>query len=148
MTDMPWVQAHFGQVNIVVSDMERTMAFYRLLGVEVADMPEPWGDHHRTITNVSPDTTVEFDSVVSVVNWAGGWIPGRTGVVVGFVVESDAEVDTAVDVLSGDGHRVLQEPHDAFFGARYAVVEDPDGLGVGIMGPIDDSRRWVPDVPG
>ena len=32
-----------------------------------------------------------------------------------------------------------QEPYDAFWGARYAVVSDPDGNGVGIMSPVDDA---------
>ena len=34
-----------------------------------------------------------------------------------------------------------QEPYDAFWGARYAVVSDPDGNGVGIMSPIDPAQR-------
>lgn len=143
----PGVRARFAQVNLVIADMERSMAFYRLLGVEVGDMPTPWGAHHRTITNVKDDVTVEFDSAVSVVNWAPAWDSVRTGTVIGFVVDSDDEVDAAVEMLAGEGHRVLQPPHDAFFGARYAVVEDPDGIGVGIMGPIDDARHWMPDLP-
>jgi len=34
-----------------------------------------------------------------------------------------------------------QPPWDAFWGARYAVVEDPDGNAVGIMSAIDPDRR-------
>ncbi|HLU52323.1 MAG TPA: hypothetical protein VK011_01885 [Acidimicrobiia bacterium] len=30
--------SRFSQVNIVVSDMERSLAFYRLLGVEIDEM--------------------------------------------------------------------------------------------------------------
>jgi uncharacterized glyoxalase superfamily protein PhnB len=36
---------------------------------------------------------------------------------------------------------VQQPPYDAFWGARYAVVSDPDGNAVGIMSPIDPDRR-------
>lgn len=124
------------------------MAFYRLLGVELGDMPEPWQAHHRTVTSLNAEVTMEFDSVVSVGNWAPEWASVRSGVVIGFRVDSDDEVDSLVETVESKGHRVLQRPHDAFFGARYAVVEDPDGIGVGIMGPIDDSRRWIPDLPG
>jgi hypothetical protein len=35
---------------------------------------------------------------------------------------------------------------DAFWGARYAIVADPDGNDVGLMSPIDESRRtWPPE---
>jgi len=33
-------------------------------------------------------------------------------------------------------------------GARYAVVADPVGNYVGLMGPIDGARRRVPSPPG
>jgi hypothetical protein len=33
----------------------------------------------------------------------------------------------------------------AFWGAQYAVIEDPDGNAVGIMSPIDPYRRSQPD---
>lgn len=141
------VQARFSQVNMVVADMGRTAEFYRLLGIEFADMSPPWDAHHRTVTTVNREVIVEVDSLPSVHNWAPEWDPRGTGVVIGVTVRSDEEVDAAVEVVRGEGHRVLQPPHDAFFGARYAVVEDPDGAGVGIMGPIDERRRWMPELP-
>ena len=42
--------------------------------------------------------------------------------------------------LIAAGHTALQPPYDAFWGARYAIVEDPDGNAVGLMGPIDRAR--------
>lgn len=144
----PQVRASFSQVNLVVADMERSIAFYRLLGIEVAEMPEPWRAHHQTVTSVLDGVTFELDSSAAAVNWASGWNRRRTGVVIGVAVDRDEDVDTAVNALAAAGHPVIQPPYDAFFGARYAVVEDPDGIAVGIMGPIDQSRRWMPEVPG
>ncbi len=40
-----------------------------------------------------------------------------------------------------------QDPYDAFWGARYAVVSDPDGNGVGIMSPPDPAMRTAPPEP-
>ena len=37
--------------------------------------------------------------------------------------------------------------YDAFWGARYAIVEDPDGHTVGLMGPIDRTRGYIPSGP-
>ncbi|MEZ0293214.1 MAG: VOC family protein [Solirubrobacteraceae bacterium] len=58
----------------------------------------------------------------------------------------------AVDALHADltaaGHPSRQRPYDAFWGARYAIVEDPDGNPVGLMSPSDDARRhWPPEPP-
>ena len=47
--------------------------------------------------------------------------------------------------LVAAGYRRQQPPYDAFWGARYAVIEDPDGNAVGIMSPVDPDRRSQPD---
>ena len=49
--------------------------------------------------------------------------------------------------LAAEGVAVQQEPYDAFWGARYAVVSDPDGNAVGIMSPVDDAFRSEPPSP-
>ena len=46
--------------------------------------------------------------------------------------------------ISDTGNFGRQEPYDAFFGARYAVVRDPGGNDVGLMSPIDQHRRFTP----
>jgi hypothetical protein len=37
-----------------------------------------------------------------------------------------------------------QPPFDAFWGARYAIVEDPDGNHIGLMSPSDPALRTAP----
>jgi hypothetical protein len=32
----------------------------------------------------------------------------------------------------------------AFFGARYAMVDDPDGHSIGLMSPIDADQEFIP----
>jgi uncharacterized glyoxalase superfamily protein PhnB len=44
-------------------------------------------------------------------------------------------VDRLHAELTAAGHTARQEPFDAFFGSRYAVVEDPDGNLVGLKSP-------------
>jgi uncharacterized glyoxalase superfamily protein PhnB len=53
-------------------------------------------------------------------------------------------VDEIHDALVADGARSLQPPYDAFWGARYAVVVDPDGVAVGLMSPVDDAKCSPP----
>jgi uncharacterized glyoxalase superfamily protein PhnB len=42
------------------------------------------------------------------------------------------------------GYRGLQEPQDAFWGARYAIIEDPDGIAACVMSPISPDRKSPP----
>jgi len=50
--------------------------------------------------------------------------------------------------LVAAGHPARLEPYDAFFGARYAIVSDPDGHNIGLMSPIDADRRLTPNRDG
>ena len=93
--------------------------------------------------------TLELDSVPFAkrwdVGWRGGQGPGRS--VIGFAVASRAAVDDLYAELTGAGCFGQQPPHDAFWGARHAVVEDPDGNPVGLMSPVDPTRRITPPEP-
>ena len=53
-------------------------------------------------------------------------------------------VDALYAELVGAGHTGAQEPFDAFWGARYAVVVDPEGTHVGIMSPLDPADESAP----
>jgi uncharacterized glyoxalase superfamily protein PhnB len=69
------------------------------------------------------------------------------GVVLGFSLPTREAVDERYRELTSAGYRGRQPPFDAFWGARYAIVADPDGHDVGLMSPIDDSRRtWPPQA--
>jgi uncharacterized glyoxalase superfamily protein PhnB len=46
--------------------------------------------------------------------------------------------------MVGAGYRGLQDPHDAFWGARYAIIEDPDGIAVGLMSPVSSYKKSPP----
>jgi catechol 2,3-dioxygenase-like lactoylglutathione lyase family enzyme len=140
------------QVNIVSANPEASIAFYRRLGVDIPDervWRTPTGAHH--VTAIADETAqgiaLDLDSAVFATIWNTGWrgrhdLAGR--VVVGFGVASRQEVDRLYGEMTGAGYLGLQPPYDAFWGARYAVIEDPDGLAVGLMSPITDEHRSPP----
>ena len=141
----------FRQVNIVSSDMDASLAFYRRLGLDVPE-DRVWrtasGAHHASAIEAGDD--LDIDSTRFAAIWNSGWqgradLAGR--VVVGFTVASRADVDRIYREMIAAGYKGLQPPYDAFWGARYAVLEDPDGLAVGLMSPIsEDQRSAPPDV--
>lgn len=132
------------QFNLVVSDMEATVAFYRRLGLTIPDPDEAFQAHHRN-ASLPGGIDLDIDSVTFARHWDQGWRGGMG--VLGFKVESRERVDEIYADLTGAGYRGQQEPYDAFWGARYAVVEDPEGNAVGIMSPIDPARRGDPGFP-
>lgn len=142
----------FNQLNIVSGNPDASVAFYRRLGVSVPD-DRIWrtgsGTHH---VGAAPFEGTEMpqldiDSAAFAPKWNAGWrdrsdLAGR--VVVGFGVEAREDVDRLYGEMTEAGYRGLQPPWDAFWGARYAVIEDPDGLAVGIMSEASDEYRSPP----
>ena len=132
------------QLNLAVHDMDATVAFYRRLGLAIEVSPD--GRHGSS--KLANGLTVEFDTTDFVPEWDTGWRGGTGGgAVLGFSVGSREEVDRLYAELTGSGHAPHQPPYDAFWGARYAIVEDPDGHPVGLMSPIDAQRKFWPPAP-
>jgi uncharacterized glyoxalase superfamily protein PhnB len=64
--------------------------------------------------------------------------------VIGFAVATRQGVDDLYADLTAAGYHGRQRPWDAFWGARYAIDEDPDCNPVGLMSPIEAEHRSPP----
>jgi catechol 2,3-dioxygenase-like lactoylglutathione lyase family enzyme len=129
-------------ISLVTADMDASIAFYRRLGLTI---PEPWrtesGGHH--VSAELPDGIhLDFDSVAMARSYNAGY--GAPGALIGFQLPSRDAVDACFDDMTAAGHTGLQPPFDAFWGARYAIVADPDGNPVGLMSPIDPDAHGPP----
>lgn len=133
------------QLNVVVRDMEAMAEFYNRLGVEIGRTPPEWAPHHRNGGDRA-GWHLDLDSQEFAAVWNSGWA-GGPGIVLGFRVDSRDEVDRLFRELTRHGHAAQQQPYDAFWGSRYAIVTDPDGNAVGIMSPPDPARRSAPPSP-
>jgi predicted lactoylglutathione lyase len=138
-----------GQINIVVRDMRTSLAFYRLLGLSINEIPiAEWAPHHASAVT-SNGVQVEFDSLAFAKQWNPGLDEAKLGTAAlpFFHVATREEVDWAHARMTAAGYRSQKAPEDAFWGARYAILEDPDGNAVGIMSAIDESKRRPPPLP-
>ncbi len=106
---MPSKLPYLDQLNIVVSDMDRSLAFYRHLGVEA---PKLWRgssgqQHGSAVGGTVNGFDLEFDSTAFAESWNTGWT-GRTDlagrVVIGFKLPDRTAVDQLYARLTGDGH--------------------------------------------
>lgn len=133
-------------VNVVVGDMAASLDFYRLLGIVVPDGEDVTGAHVQL--RMPDGFSLELDTAASALLWHAAWRtdPESVGVVIGFSLPTREAVDERYMELTAAGHLGRQPPFDAFWGARYAIVADPDGNDVGLMSPLDESRRtWPPE---
>ncbi|CAN5545548.1 hypothetical protein BH20ACT2_BH20ACT2_01870 [soil metagenome] len=67
--------------------------------------------------------------------------------VINLRVDERSDVDRLYELaLSIDG-RSLKSPYDAFWGSRFALVEGPGPIAVGIMSVPDAAYRTAPPDP-
>lgn len=132
-------------LNLVVTDMPRTVEFYRRLGLSIDDT-NPWNSHHVTAA-MPTGFELEFDSVELADSYdPGGGRKFEDAIrnVMVFSLAARQAVDDLYAELVEAGYSGHQPPYDAFWGARYAVVDDPDGNFVGLMSPSDDAHKSTP----
>jgi quinol monooxygenase YgiN/catechol 2,3-dioxygenase-like lactoylglutathione lyase family enzyme len=136
-------------INIVTDDFAASLAFYRRLGLPIhegAAVANADGPFHANV-RVGSGAEIDLDSARFAQVWNTGWrgrtdLPGR--VFLNFRLPSRADVDARYAALRDAGYRGLQPPTDAFWGARFAAIEDPQGVGVGLQSPPDDALRSAP----
>jgi len=133
------------QVNLAVRDMEAMADFYTRLGLPLAARHPAWAPHHRSAaSDEAPD--IELDSIAFTSQWNEGW-NGSCGVVLGFELPDRADVDRLYSELVAAGAVAQQAPYDAFWGARFAVLADPDGNAVALTSPSDSVYMGTPPQP-
>jgi catechol 2,3-dioxygenase-like lactoylglutathione lyase family enzyme len=135
------------QINLIVDDMDATVAFYRRLGLTIADAPAwlPGSNARHVEVEMPSGLRLEFDNREMAAIWHGSSSgDGRGRAVLGFSLPSRDAVDERYAQLTAAGYTGRRAPCDAFWGARFAIVQDPDGNDVGLMSPADPARRFVP----
>jgi uncharacterized glyoxalase superfamily protein PhnB len=120
-------------LGIAVSDMAESIRFYRTLGLDVPETPDeghvdaflPNGvrfmlDSEDVIRSFMPDWRRENGNQVSLA----------------FECASPAEVDEVHARVVAAGFESEKEPWDAFWGQRYALLIDPDGVRVNLYAAL------------
>jgi uncharacterized glyoxalase superfamily protein PhnB len=119
-------------IGIVAADPARTIAFYRLLGV---DFPEDGEEHIEAALPSGVRFMLDSEDVVR--SFRPDWTR-ETGnqLALAFECASPAEVDEVFARVRDAGFQAEKEPWDAFWGQRYAQLRDPDGVPVDLFAAL------------
>lgn len=131
----------FTGVHLFVRDLAAARVFYRRIGLDVPDGGDEFASialpNGQSIALGTHELTRRYDS--------GFREPERGGAcALQFNLASEQVVDDVYADLTGAGYAGHLAPFDAFWGARYAEVRDPDGNLVGFHGPRNPSRGGPP----
>ena len=125
----------FDVIGIVVTDMAKALAFYRLLGF---DIPASADTEPHVAIELPGGLRMTWDSVETIRSFDPTYEPatGSPRMGLAFEAASPAAVDEAYETLTAAGYEGHKSPWDAFWGQRYAVVHDPDGNGIDLFAPL------------
>jgi uncharacterized glyoxalase superfamily protein PhnB len=126
--------ASLAAIGIVSADIAASCRFYRAVGVDVA---EPGGEDHFEAT-LPTGLRLMFDTEELIRKLDPEWRRPSEGhaMALAFECASPAEVDETYGKVVGAGFTGKTEPFDAFWGQRYATVEDPDGNPVDLFAQL------------
>ena len=120
-------------IGIVVSEMAASIRFYRLLGLDVPETPDE--DHVDAFLPNGVRFMLDSEEVMR--SFRADW-SRQTGNQLAIALEcgSPAEVDEVYARVTAEGFRGEKEPWDAFWGQRYALLVDPDGVEVALYAAL------------
>jgi uncharacterized glyoxalase superfamily protein PhnB len=124
-------------VGLVVANIEDSIRFYRLLGITIPD-PDPESPYAEA--TLPSGLRISWNQIEMIKSIDPDWVqPVGQRVSMAFLCDSPEAVDNRFEVLTSAGYKGHKEPWDAFWGQRYAIVLDPDGLAV-------DLFAYLPEV--
>ncbi|WP_084964419.1 VOC family protein [Thermoactinospora rubra] len=123
-------------IDVVVSDMDASLAFYSRLGLKFQVDPAFPGHAGCDMAN---GVHLMLDAEEFMTPFLPGWTRGEGGrrTMLCFGFPTPADVDAKYGELAEAGYRGMAKPFDAPWGMRYATVLDPDGNGVNLYAPLN-----------
>jgi uncharacterized glyoxalase superfamily protein PhnB len=111
--------------GVICKDMAASVRFYSLLGL---DIPEGAASEQHVDIELGGGLRLMLDTVEMIESFSH-WAPSAGGhrMSLAFRCADPSDVDHTHAAVTEAGYASLVEPFDAFWGQRYATVEDPDG---------------------
>lgn len=120
-------------IGVSSFDLKKTAAFYELLGFKFGEIKD--GEDH--IEPVEPGgMRLMIDSKKLMAELINAEPKPSNHSAFAILYDSPAEVNTVAERVKQAGHTIVAEPRDAFWGQRYAIVQDPDGYRIDLFAAL------------
>lgn len=125
-------------VYLFVRDLPTALSFYRTLGLFIDEISPAFA--RARMTN---GTVIEFGTAELTRSYDPVWNPpaGPATNTLNFEFPTADAVDAVYAALTDAGHVGHLPPCDPPWGARFALVDDPDGNVVGLHSPRDQEAE-------
>jgi uncharacterized glyoxalase superfamily protein PhnB len=121
-------------VGVSSSDLKKTAAFYELLGFEFDEIKE--GEDHVEPLTEPGGMRLMIDSKKLMMELIHAQPVPSNHSAFAILYDSPAEVNAVAERAKRAGHTIVAQPWDAFWGQRYAIVQDPDGYRIDLFAPL------------
>jgi catechol 2,3-dioxygenase-like lactoylglutathione lyase family enzyme len=131
----PGMTPSLNVVGLVVTDMARSLAFYRKLGLDIPALAD--NEAHVQFT-LPGGIEIAWDTVEVIRSFDPDWESPTGGALIalGFGCGDADEVDRVFAELVQAGYHGHKAPWDAFWGQRYAIIHDPDGNAIDLYAAV------------
>jgi catechol 2,3-dioxygenase-like lactoylglutathione lyase family enzyme len=120
-------------IGITTSDMARSIAFYRALGLDVPETP----DEGHVDTFLPNGVRFMLDSEDVIRSFLPDWKrEDGNQIAIALECSSTAEVDEIHARVAAAGFESEKDPWDAFWGQRYSILIDPDGVRINLYAAL------------
>jgi catechol 2,3-dioxygenase-like lactoylglutathione lyase family enzyme len=131
------MQGKLDAVGVIVSDLARSVRFYRELGAPFPPDAED-SEHGHAEAQLAGGFRLLLDTEATIRSFDPDWTAasGDPRAALAFRCDSPADVDELYSRAVQAGGRGHRPPWDAFWGQRYAQLRDPDGNGVDLYADL------------
>jgi len=129
--------AKLDAIGLIVSDLARSVRFYRSLGAPFPDDAAS-SPHGHAEAVLEGGVRFMLDTEASIRSFDPNWVPpsGQPRASLAFHCASAQEVDDLYAEALNAGATAHREPWDAFWAQRYAQLRDPDGNAVDLYADL------------
>jgi catechol 2,3-dioxygenase-like lactoylglutathione lyase family enzyme len=121
-------------IGVTSSNLQKTVDFYKLLGFQFPEFKPD--EQHLEPLPTEGSARLMIDSKELITSLIGEDPKPSSHSAFALEYDSAAEVNDVAAKVKEAGFKVDKEPWDAFWGQRYAVVEDPDGYKVDLYAAL------------
>ena len=123
-------------VGIVCKDLKQSQRFYGLLGLQFQGEGES-PQHLEAKTPTGMRLMLDSEELMKKIHPNFVMPKSGAGMTLCFKQDSVAEVNSVYDTIVQSGFVGTKAPYDAFWGQRYASIQDPDGNPIDLFADLN-----------